>query len=647
VGNYLLSKPYVDYYDVPLFDQIVFSSIGSTDLTAGKSITEDFSKVAKENIKYQKLQVLRLLRDSVKNDQDFSILTRKNVFFRLFLFYEDWADNDQRFGKIIIELIETCLTLSRVSFEHLLDKGEIFVWLFQRFSSLFSRNVSDGQERNWTAALSQIVRLLRKIINSYYLHYLSKSSASNINIKFYSDGFHQIQLFIRVLMKFLCSQRKAELLGVMELTVTLLFDNVFIFRKLLSDIAHRYPEYENDFSKEIYLFPQIQFIFKVFNQYFDCEDSISKMENDQFKKILPSLFIICSKLLSVRKLTPTILDFIFEQSPEKLILFLFNELRAQFQSTESGDALGSKVLCVANLENFSYSLESLEIQGLNGYEYTKQYCNISLFLESKEWLNFIYRDHCGVRYEVIWNLHRNLEYEPTANSFPNILLQSFLFRSLIQYAVCLRIGFENSISISKTISESEEFYFTLASYLLYFYRMNSPLFYDFSFELSNRKLKFPDSFLSVDPLQDLSLCDVWKYVCLRQSDEESNHVEFTLFLLYLVGNIMKRLESDFLFSISIKIKTAFDQVILFLHSKTGEIEETTEFSCSRSLMEIISVLLTSHNRLKALYIPDNKQSISEELEILQDCMELSLLSMCAQTEQCTPRPNKRKRKGDE
>jgi hypothetical protein len=123
INKYLLSRPYCDIKDVPLYDYLVAD--GDSQLEQS-----------------ERLVTLRLVRDGLSSKQDHLNLCRKNAYNRIMLLFPLLA-KDNRAAHAVLDLLDKALGL-RVSARYLLERCCIISWLKQMASPVNALHIEEG-----------------------------------------------------------------------------------------------------------------------------------------------------------------------------------------------------------------------------------------------------------------------------------------------------------------------------------------------------------------------------------------------------------------------------------------------------------------------------------------------------------------------
>ena len=168
-AKYLLSRPYGDYKDVPLFDLLVVE---------GDVHTQQANKLA----------VLRVVRDSLSTKEDHLNMCRKHAYQRLMCLFPI-VSRDQRVGHVILDVIDKALSL-RVASRYVLERCNVLSWIQQTVTAVkFAVAPSASAEVNSEVAatgiasnrslgsvkfLPRFVALLRKAVGAMDLLHRSE-----------------------------------------------------------------------------------------------------------------------------------------------------------------------------------------------------------------------------------------------------------------------------------------------------------------------------------------------------------------------------------------------------------------------------------------------------------------------------------------
>lgn len=123
LNKYLLSRPFCDVKDIPLFDLLIID---------GDAVTEES----------ERLITLRLLRDGLSSRQDHLNFCRKNAYNRLMLLFP-LLTKDPRAGHAVLDILDKGLGLS-VAARYLLERCGIIAWLRQMASPMNSLHIDEG-----------------------------------------------------------------------------------------------------------------------------------------------------------------------------------------------------------------------------------------------------------------------------------------------------------------------------------------------------------------------------------------------------------------------------------------------------------------------------------------------------------------------
>lgn len=163
VNKYLLSRPFCDVKDVPLFDLLVMEGDSTTAV-----------------ISQQRVEVLRMIRDTLNDRLDHLNLCRKNAYSRLMGMYAIYTQ-DHKVGNTILDIIEKGLSL-RDSSRYLMQRCNIASWIHQLGIESSDDCTIGGDRINAleTAAKTKHsgsklqhrrMKLLRRLVNAAFLLY--------------------------------------------------------------------------------------------------------------------------------------------------------------------------------------------------------------------------------------------------------------------------------------------------------------------------------------------------------------------------------------------------------------------------------------------------------------------------------------------
>ena len=117
INKYLLSRPYCDIKDIPLYD---FSVLSGNNESFGDILIQ--------------LSTLRLVRDGLSTKEDHLNLCRKNAYSRLMMMFRIVSNVDIKCGHAILDLFEKASTI-KDSARYLIERCGIVIWL-QQIASL-------------------------------------------------------------------------------------------------------------------------------------------------------------------------------------------------------------------------------------------------------------------------------------------------------------------------------------------------------------------------------------------------------------------------------------------------------------------------------------------------------------------------------
>ena len=120
INKYLLSRPFVDYKDVPLYDLLIVDGDATTDQAP-------------------RLSTFRIVRDGLMTRGDHLNLCRKNIYNRLMLLFPVLT-KDVRAGHAVIDLLDKALG-TQVCARYLLERCTIISWLQQMASTTNSLDI--------------------------------------------------------------------------------------------------------------------------------------------------------------------------------------------------------------------------------------------------------------------------------------------------------------------------------------------------------------------------------------------------------------------------------------------------------------------------------------------------------------------------
>lgn len=120
INKYLLSRPFVDYKDVPLYDLLIVDGDATTDQAP-------------------RLSTFRIVRDGLMTRGDHLNLCRKNIYNRLMLLFPVLT-KDVRAGHAVIDLLDKALGI-QVCARYLLERCTIISWLQQMASTTNSLDI--------------------------------------------------------------------------------------------------------------------------------------------------------------------------------------------------------------------------------------------------------------------------------------------------------------------------------------------------------------------------------------------------------------------------------------------------------------------------------------------------------------------------
>lgn len=167
VNKYLLSRPFCDTKDVPLFDLLVMEGDSTTSV-----------------ISQQRVEVLRMIRDTLNDRLDHLNLCRKNAYSRLMGMYSIYSQ-DHKVGNTILDILEKGLSL-RDSSRYLVQRCNIASWIHQLGAPNTDENVSSalaldkGNEAEYivknkhtgrSKLLHRRMKFMRRLVNACYLLY--------------------------------------------------------------------------------------------------------------------------------------------------------------------------------------------------------------------------------------------------------------------------------------------------------------------------------------------------------------------------------------------------------------------------------------------------------------------------------------------
>jgi hypothetical protein len=177
VNKYLLSRPFCDVKDVPLYDLLLVNGDAQSD-------------------QMQRLAALRLFRDGLQTRDDHLNLCRKNAYNRLMLLFPLIA-KDVRAGHAVLDLLDRGLSL-KFSARYLLERCLLTSWVkllaapmgaMQLRSVLYSdsaeqttnkkaTDLEGSSQTHYSKYLVRALTILRRIIASSYLLALEDASCA-------------------------------------------------------------------------------------------------------------------------------------------------------------------------------------------------------------------------------------------------------------------------------------------------------------------------------------------------------------------------------------------------------------------------------------------------------------------------------------
>ena len=120
INKYLLSRPFVDYKDVPLYDLLIVDGDATVDQAP-------------------RLSTFRIVRDGLMTRGDHLNLCRKNIYNRLMLLFPVLT-KDVRAGHAVFDLLDKALGI-QVCARYLLERCTIISWLQQMASTTNSLDI--------------------------------------------------------------------------------------------------------------------------------------------------------------------------------------------------------------------------------------------------------------------------------------------------------------------------------------------------------------------------------------------------------------------------------------------------------------------------------------------------------------------------
>jgi len=179
INKYLLSKPYCDHKDIPLFDILFVNNHTANAATlaspygSGGADREDAEEA--DPLIAERLYLLRVLRNGLLEHADHLNLCRKHGYTRMLALFALHAKHDLRLGKAILDILERALE-ARHSARYLVTRCMLPRWLFETTSSLLGdihvhcsrgegvQGVAAMFDRGCFKLLSTLLMLLRKCV---------------------------------------------------------------------------------------------------------------------------------------------------------------------------------------------------------------------------------------------------------------------------------------------------------------------------------------------------------------------------------------------------------------------------------------------------------------------------------------------------
>jgi hypothetical protein len=500
VGSYLLSKPFLDRHDVPLFEHVLFSSENPSILTTNSRLTGDeLRSQSAENIKSSKLLVLRLLRDSLKSIEDHTNFVRKNVYSRLLMIFDLFCEEDVRFGIVILEILDRALCLQNDSFVYLIKKSDLMVWISKNLKLFLTVPKKKNQQLSFHLLFS-LLTLVRKTVNAFDLQFRSRSDGKTEN-DYYFHNFLNVQRLLSVLMQSLREKIRdgltAVYINIMKSLSILFMDCFIIFEGIFSQLGDHFLL---KMYQEMLFSHQIKFVLELYEHYrsnrasYQKDISLEFTENLKFLVVYLSLYIHHSVQYALFR--TQIIEYFKKISFQNLLLFLFTELVQEIIQSRSEKVSGSsdlENLLVGRGEFQSLSRVAMNLEAVHSHPDSSMsyYTNISLILENiGDRLN-LKTASSEMQLQFMWSLHQSMSYQLfVPQFFPKLESLSVLFHSLVNF-----LSFLLSWTLEK--DEFDSGFTSVLPIFAFLYATNSPLFFPENFpgsSLQQRKQRIPRFF---------------------------------------------------------------------------------------------------------------------------------------------------------
>jgi hypothetical protein len=484
VGSYLLSKPFLDRHDVPLFEHVLFSSENPSILTTNSNLTGDeLRSQSAENLKSSKLLVLRLLRDSLKSIEDHTNFVRKNVYSRLLMIFDLFCEEDVRFGIVILEILDRAICLQNDSFVYLIKKSDLMVWI-SKYLKLFLTVPKKKNQQLSFHLLFTLLTLVRKTVNAFDLQFRSRSDGKTEN-DYYFHNFLNVQRLLSVLMQFLREKipdgPTAVYIKIMKSLSILFMDCFIIFERIFSQLGNHFLL---KMYQEMLFSHQIKFVLELYEHYrsnrasYQKDISLEFTENLKFLVIYLSIYIHHSVQYPLFR--TQIIEYFKKISFQNLLLFLCTELVQEIIQSRSEKVGGSSDLEnllvrrgeFQNLSRVAMDAEAVHTHTDSSMSY---YSNISLILENiGDRLN-LKTANSEMQLQFMWSLHQSMSYQLfVPQFFPKLESLSILFHSLVNF-----LNFLLSWTLEKDEFDSD--FTSVLPIFAFLYATNSPLFFPENF----------------------------------------------------------------------------------------------------------------------------------------------------------------------
>lgn len=123
ISKYLLSRPWCDAKDLPLFESVIIEADSQNEVS-------------------ERLSALRIIRDNLNTKQDHLNMCRKNAYSHLMLLFSVFA-RDSRMGHAVLDIFDKALSIKAAS-RYLIERCNFLPWLHQIASASSSLQLLIG-----------------------------------------------------------------------------------------------------------------------------------------------------------------------------------------------------------------------------------------------------------------------------------------------------------------------------------------------------------------------------------------------------------------------------------------------------------------------------------------------------------------------